>query len=126
MSQPWIWTDARCPLHAINARLLDEQGCRPDRAVVADEDATIKNLVASGIGLGLLTAAEAREAERAGELFIVRKSPVATIPLYFIYLCRRAEDPLIQAILVCVRTVWRRQITAAAPDASLEPRQRTA
>ena len=72
LSQPWIWTDARCPFHAITAELFAEHGCRPDRAVVADEDSTIKNLVLSGVGLGLMTATEARESAGAGELFILR------------------------------------------------------
>lgn len=126
LSLPWIWTDARCPFHAITARLFAEHGCQPDKAVVADEDSTIKNLVASGVGIGLMTAAEAHVAAGAGELFIVRREPVATIPLFFIYLCRRAEDPMIQAILNCIRQVWRGRMATLATALPSRTRQQTA
>ncbi len=126
LSMPWIWTDAQCPFHAITAGLFTEHGCQPDKAVVADEDSTIKNLVSSGVGIGLMTAAEARAAAGAGELFIVRQEPVATIPLFFIYLCRRAEDPMIQAILNCIRQVWRGRMATLASAILSQTRQQTA
>lgn len=126
LALPWIWTHAQCPYYAIATRLFAEHGSREDKAVVADEDATIKSFVTSGVGLGLMIEQEAREAAAAGELFIVRREPVATIPLFFIYLCRRAQDPLIRAILKCIRQVWRERIAALAVDGSSRKLRQTA
>ena len=126
LSMPWIMTHAQCPYHEIAVQLFDKHGSRPYSAVVADEDFTVKNFVMSGIGLGLMIAEEAREAAKVGELCIAYPEPVATLPLSFIYLCRRAQDPIIQAILKCIHQVWRVREDAPTSRTEKNERQRTA
>lgn len=126
LSRPWVMTHNQCPYHDIAVRLFDRYGCRPDSAVVAGEDATIRSFVTSGIGLGLMIAEEAREAARAGELFIVHPEPVGTIPLSFIYLCRRVQDPVIQAVLKCVQQVWHTRKNKPDSGTGTNDRQQTA
>ena len=126
LTRPWVTTHSECPYHDVTVELFERHGLRPNSAVVADDDVTIKSFVTSGIGLGLMLAEEARVAATSGDVFIVHPQPVATIPLSFIYLCRRAEDPMIQAILKCVRQVWRKRREALQVQSETGEQQRSA
>jgi DNA-binding transcriptional LysR family regulator len=126
LSRPWVTTDAQCPFYDVITQLFERHGCKPNSAVVAGEDAMIKNFVMSGVGLGLMLAEEAREAASAGELFLAHPEPVAYVPLSFIYLCRRAQDPMIQAVLKCIQNVWRGRRETLTSRTEAGDRQQTA
>ncbi len=117
---PWVWTHKRCPVYGIANELFAEQGRYPIKAVIADQEPAIKKLVTSGVGLTLMIAKEAIDAAAEGKLYIV-KDNVGTIDLSFIYLRKRAADPLIKATLQAIQTVWGDlEANRVVPDHKLE------
>ena len=104
-AMPWVWTHPECPLYEIGCRIVAEQGRDPLKAVIADQEVIIRNLVAAGVGLSLMIETEAREAARQGQVLIVGDA-AASLDLSFIYLQRRIQDPLIKAILYGLNMTW--------------------
>ncbi|KAB2890387.1 MAG: LysR family transcriptional regulator [Desulfobulbaceae bacterium] len=102
---PWIWTPDHCLFSRIAGACFSERGLSPRQAVVADHEAVLCSLVASGVGLTVMIEDEAVEAFRNGAVSLWPES-IGTVPLSFAYPARRADDPLVQAVLHCLGTVW--------------------
>jgi DNA-binding transcriptional LysR family regulator len=115
-AEPWVWTHQQCPFYRIAARLFDQHGRCPLKAVVADQESTIMNLVSGGAGLSLMIAQEAQEAQAMGKVFVVDETE-ASIPLSILCLRRRLHDPVIQAVLRGLGRVWSvEQLLSAAME----------
>jgi hypothetical protein len=71
--------------------------------VIADQEAALHNLVSSGVGLSLMLSKEAHTAKDT--IFIVQDK-AGSVDLSFIYLKKRAEDPLIRAVLRVIQSLW--------------------
>lgn len=102
---PWIWTSHQCPFFAVAQKLFNAMGCEPAKAVNTDQEAAIRQMVAAGVGLSIMTESEATEAVAAGQLYIVGSS-IATLDLSLLYLKKRAQDPLVNAILCSIANAW--------------------
>lgn len=102
---PWIWTSRQCPFYRIAHRLFKKLNRQPAKAVITDQEATIRKLVAAEVGLCLMTHIEAAEAVAAGQLCIAGP-PIAELDLSLLYLKRRARDPRVKAILNAIASVW--------------------
>lgn len=100
---PWVWIHPLCPMYEVAETLFDSRGHVPIKAVIADQEATLRKLVASGVGLTLMLSREA-QADSNG-LFLVQDK-AGSIDLSFIYLQKRAEDPIIKALLKVIRSIW--------------------
>jgi DNA-binding transcriptional LysR family regulator len=102
---PWVWTNSQCPFYKISHKLFDDLGRQPAKAVITDQESTIRKLVAAGVGLCLMTQVEASEAAAAGQLCIA-SPPIASLDLSLLYLKKRARDPLVKAILSGIAAAW--------------------
>lgn len=102
---PWIWTDDRCPFNRIARRLFEPLQRLPEKAVVVDHDATIRKMVASCAGLGLMVEAEAYEAARQKEVVILGDR-VADLDLSLIFLRRRSMEPLLNTVIQTICRLW--------------------
>jgi DNA-binding transcriptional LysR family regulator len=100
---PWVWLRSHCPFKAVAESLFEKKGHVPIKAVITDQEATLYNLVAAGVGLTLMLSKEARIA--TDNIFIV-EDKAGHLDLSFIYLKKRDEDPLIKAILRVIRSLW--------------------
>ena len=78
----------------------------PERIVEADNESVINNLVESGVGLSLIRDEIANQSVDAGRSAIWQGSPVTT-KLWLVHLADRATDPLLAALTVALREVWR-------------------
>ena len=58
--------------------------------------------IAGGVGIGLLHAETAQEAEQCGEIEIISEAQ-HTVQVLFAYLAGRAENPLLSAVSSIVR-----------------------
>ena len=112
---PWIWTSRQCPFYQIAHRLFKNLNRQPAKAVITDQEATIRKLVASEVGLCLMTHTEAVEAVKAGQLCIAGP-PIADLDLSLLYLKRRARDPLVKAILNAIASAWQANGLTAPPS----------
>ncbi|WP_168734333.1 LysR family transcriptional regulator [Pseudothauera nasutitermitis] len=100
---PWIFTTPDCAYFKAILAVFQAQGCEPARALMADQDDAVLELVRAGAGLGVVRAGlVGGEGDRACEL----PFPMPRIPLQFAYPRARAGDPVIRALVEVVREVW--------------------
>lgn len=103
---PWILTPPQCSFHQITRRLFQERRTHPERIVEADQEATVKSLLASEAGLSLMREEPALRGERAEELVVWKKEAYETA-LSFVYPEERKDEPLVKAAVEVVCRVWR-------------------
>jgi DNA-binding transcriptional LysR family regulator len=104
---PWIWTDDRCPFNRIAKQLFEPLRRVPEKTVVVDHDTTIRKMVSSGAGLGLMVEPEAQDAARQKQVVILRDR-VIELDLSLVYLGQRSEEPAVKAIIEAACEVWLR------------------
>lgn len=92
----WIYpTESACCSRTAES-LFTSHRFRPKRVISADRQDVTKILITSGIGVGLLHADTAREAEARGEVEILFEAETR-VRILFAHLASRAEDPLLVA-----------------------------
>lgn len=104
-AMPWIGTPPECSFHQIAEGLFKEHGLSPSRVAIADQETTLKSLVAAGMGLALMREDQALEAERRGEVAIWPGLRRATT-LWFVTRHQRASERLVQELILAVRQTW--------------------
>lgn len=93
---PWIYpTESACCSRTAE-RLFASHRFRPRRVISADRQEVTKTLVVSGIGVGLLHADAARDAERRGEVELLFEAETR-VRVLFAHLAGRAQDPVLVA-----------------------------
>ena len=102
---PWIWTSHNCPYFAVAQKLFNEMECEPIKAVITDQEAAIRHMVSNGVGLSIMSESEAKTSAETGQLYIAG-SRIGTLDLSLIYLRKRAQDPLVKAILRSIAKAW--------------------
>lgn len=108
---PWIGTPGISTHTRLVGDLFAQRSLPPPRASVqADDEGVITNLVVSGLGLALVRDDIARKLERGGDVVIWTRAAVETA-LWFVCLAKRAEEPIIAALLDVVRKTWKLDAT---------------
>jgi DNA-binding transcriptional LysR family regulator len=102
---PWIWPSDYCPFCQLIDEEFQQRNLEPCKVAVADQEPTLKTLVTSGVGLTLMIEDEALAAEQEGKL-VAWKKDTLQIDLSFVYLKKRENDLVIQAILNGIFIVW--------------------
>ncbi len=100
-SRPWICSDYYCPFQTLLDETMEARGLMYTRVVESDHDQTKAQLVAAGVGLALLTRAEANELAEGNSAEVVGP-PALTTPLSFVTLADRAEEPLLRVVAATV------------------------
>jgi DNA-binding transcriptional LysR family regulator len=104
-AMPWIRAPRMSPHLQMVGELFARLKLEPFKVVEADQEQTIKSLIAAGVGLGLMREDLAFVAQSAGEVCVWRKARPTTT-LSFIYLRERESDPVIAAMQNVVRKIW--------------------
>jgi DNA-binding transcriptional LysR family regulator len=113
---PWLMAPAISTHHALATQLFHERGSAPATLIEADNEAVIRSLVASGLGVGLVRDDLAQDGATSGELAVWPDARLATT-LQFIYPSGHAEEPEVRALVGIIGDVWRdRQAQAGAVD----------
>jgi DNA-binding transcriptional LysR family regulator len=113
-SKPWIFVSPMCSYFRTIQHICREQGLQIDPRFRVNEELTVLNLVAEGLGVTLL-------AKRQIELhqFEGRVVPLphfrAVVPLCLGYLTDRANDPAIMAVRDTVLDVWGKPMESEVP-----------
>jgi DNA-binding transcriptional LysR family regulator len=98
----WIFPkDSTCCAGAAE-RLFEKHKLRPSKVINVDREELTRTLVSSGLGVGLLHEASAREAARLGEVEVLENSETKARML-FAQLKRRAAEPVLAAAAELVR-----------------------
>ena len=119
---PWVRGFSDSPHLQMVSEVLSRYNRSPRKAVEADQESTIKNLIAAGIGLGLMREDLACQAQQAGEVYVWHKAQLET-KLSFVYLRARESDPVLTAMRDVVKSMWPGSRTKI--DAEAEPAERT-
>jgi DNA-binding transcriptional LysR family regulator len=99
---PWIYpTESACCTRTAE-HLFTSHRFRPKRVISTDRQDVTKTLVASRLGVGLLHADVATEAQRRGELDLLFEAETR-VRVLFAYLTSRAQDPLLAAASAIMR-----------------------
>lgn len=102
---PWIWTPPTSMHHRLLTHAFDSVGAKPQVAAEVDLEASMIELVRAGVGLSLARDSVAiDEAQKYGAA-ISREVPIE-IPLSFICLLRRREEPLIEAMFYAAQMAF--------------------
>ncbi|CAM3544901.1 HTH-type transcriptional activator CmpR [Vibrio aerogenes CECT 7868] len=99
---PWICpASSTCCGRAAEA-LFDKYQIRPAKMISVDREAVTKNLIAGGVGIGLLHTDTVRQAQLSGEIEVICEAHKAARVLFFT-LKNRAGHPLLKAMntLLC-------------------------
>jgi DNA-binding transcriptional LysR family regulator len=105
---PWICVTHRhrCPFCQVTDNIFQQHNIRLSKTIVViDQESTLKTLVASGAGLAVMLEDDVLTAEREGTISRWNKETF-TIDLSFVYVQKREEDPVIQAILKGIGFIW--------------------
>jgi len=103
---PWLMAPSISTHHVLATRLFGKCGSTPTTLIEADNEAVIRSLVASGLGVALVREDLALEGEAAGELIVLPETPLTTT-LQFIYANDKREEPEMRALQEVIRDVWR-------------------
>ncbi|MDR3640370.1 MAG: LysR family transcriptional regulator [Humidesulfovibrio sp.] len=103
--ESWVWFTDACPCRSLLERQLSPYTDEIKKVAVTDYEGTLKALVSSGAGLGLMHRDEARGWEKTGEVCVW---PHDQLPIGICFLTRtdRAADPAIRAVQNTLREVW--------------------
>ena len=85
---------------------FDELGVKPNIAAEVDLEASMLDLVVSGVGLSLARDSAALRASQAHGLVVARRLTMSA-DLSFIALAKRADDPVVKAAFEAVRETYR-------------------
>ncbi|OIQ52285.1 Hydrogen peroxide-inducible gene activator [Pseudodesulfovibrio hydrargyri] len=104
-SFPWVWTSDHCPMNKVLSGLFKSIGEEPVKAVVVDQESAILRLVADEVGLGIMPALKVEDVSDAYGIFSVMNLE-KKLTLHLLSLERRADEPMIAAMVSLIREVW--------------------
>jgi len=110
--EPWVWYSDALPCHATVKRRIAPYMARPRTVAVTDYEGTVKALVSSGAGLGIMRRDEGERCEAEGAACIW---PGGGLPMNLFFLTRpdRAGDPVLRAFRTVLTRVWGLEAGAA-------------
>ncbi len=103
---PWIGNSLGCPYCQILEKEFHNLGLTPEIIMSADQESAITALIKAGVGLNFMLEQDARKAEQKGEMVVWEKESYS-LPLSFVTLRTRRDDPRVRTLLQSVRTAWR-------------------
>ncbi len=113
-AMPWVWVPERCPFSAAATAFFAARQLKVREVLVAEQEEVLCALASSGSGLTIMVEPEAQAVARAGTMALYAE-PIGAVPLQFVFLKRRAADPLLQAISACLNRIWHPPIPFACP-----------
>lgn len=99
---PWIFPTASACCGQAAENLFKLHRIRPKRIISVDRESVTRTLIAGGVGVGLLHADTAKEAEGSGDVVLVCEAQ-ELVRVLFAHLASRAQDPLLSAVSSIVR-----------------------
>ena len=103
---PWVATPPASAHHRLLASVFEPLAVAPRRVALVDQEASMLDLVRSGVGLSLVRDSIAiREAQARGLVVADRVS--LDCDLSFVCLQARAQDPVVASAWAALARVWR-------------------
>ncbi|MNQ37593.1 HTH-type transcriptional regulator CynR [compost metagenome] len=102
---PWIWTPPDSVHHRLLSAKFDALGIAPHAVAEVDQEASMLDLVRSGVGLSLARDSIALRESQANGLLLVKGLSIQA-ELSFITQASRREDPLVAAAFAAVQAAF--------------------
>ncbi|HEB69624.1 MAG TPA: aminotransferase class I/II-fold pyridoxal phosphate-dependent enzyme [Desulfobulbus sp.] len=102
---PWIGNPLECPYCQILKKEFHTLGLSPEIIMSADQESAITALIKAGVGLNFMLEEDARRAEKRGDV-VVWENDSYSLPLSFVTLRSRRDDPRVRTLLQAVRVAW--------------------
>jgi len=119
---PWVVLTPGTANQEMREALFRPQGLQVNATVEVNNAAFVRNLVADGVGMGLVRSDFAEEGERQG-LYALSDLGIGETLLMFVYPRGNADDPALQAIIDAVRATWCDELGDAPRDGREGPPQ---
>jgi DNA-binding transcriptional LysR family regulator len=103
--QPWVYTSPDCAYFGAIQSLFDIHCCKPEKVLVSDQEDALHSMVKAGVGIGIVRKDIAEKGEQDG-YFYIPPTDIPSVSLNFIYLKKRANDPIIAAFMNALNTCW--------------------
>lgn len=103
---PWIVDPGDNPLEMLVQPFLAGHGVKLANRIEVDGDEIIRVLVAAGKGVSFLRDNELKAANSIGQPVHGMEFDDLSIDLNFVWLKRRDQDPVMQAVIEHVKSVW--------------------
>lgn len=104
-TMPWLATPEESSQHGLVDRMFAERGLAYQTVVEADQEASMIELVKTGVALGLIRERIAAPAVQAGSV-VVWPGARLPCPLTMLYLRSNAGAPSLQALFDALRSIW--------------------
>ncbi len=85
--------------------MFAERNLHPDKIAYIGDEESLASLIIAGSGMGLMLEERALQAERKGDV-VIWGHEAFSLPLSFVYQEKRKSDPLLQAVLGVLDSVW--------------------
>lgn len=105
-SKPWIFVSPRCSYFRALEHICREQGISLTPRYRVNEDLTVLNFVADGLGVTMVARGQIA-ASGLEDKVVALPHFRATVPLSIGYQAARADDPAIAAVRAAVIEVWK-------------------
>ncbi|MGH8817823.1 MAG: LysR family transcriptional regulator [Achromobacter pestifer] len=102
---PWIWTPPDSVHHRLLADKFASLGLAPNAVAEVDQEASMLDLVRSGVGLSLARDSIALRESQANGLLLVKGLTIQA-ELSFVTLASRRDDPLVAAAFDAVQAAF--------------------
>ncbi|WLW64439.1 LysR family transcriptional regulator [Achromobacter aegrifaciens] len=102
---PWIWTPPDSVHHRLLSDKFDALGVAPNAVAEVDQEASMLDLVRSGVGLSLARDSIALRESQASGLVLVKGLAIQA-ELAFITQASRRDDPLVAAAFAAVQAAF--------------------
>lgn len=102
---PWISTPDKCSFSFLTNQMFARHQVRPQTFIEADQEHTLRSLVASGIGLTLLREDVALEAKACGEV-VLWEPGIELSHIYYVHLKEKSNITRLQAVLQVIKEAW--------------------
>ena len=108
---PWVYTSPDCAHFRVMRSLFEAHCCEPSKTLLANQEDALRAMVGAGVGLGIMRRSDVESAGPQAQIYAL---PLAlpTVSLRFAYLRKRANDPLVRALVAELSDV-----SALAPEA---------
>lgn len=111
-AMPWLATPAGSSQHGLVAQMFAERGLSYTTVVEADQEASMIDLVQSGVALGLMRERLAAGMAQGGQA-VVWSGARLPCPLCLLHRRAGADDAVVQALLATIPMVWPAETGAA-------------
>jgi DNA-binding transcriptional LysR family regulator len=112
---PWVLPPEDCIYRVILADELKRCGITLDVKLVSDQERAIKNFVRNGYGISILPEFEIDQLANPDEFYVWDRR-MLPIPLSFVFLRSRAEEPPFRAMRELLDEIWGADTVGETPN----------